>query len=149
MTINRRAAQALSSARLLLREAAAAEHAASSDHQMRAQEILDAAHDELEQTLEAAPAAMSAARSVDALARVSQHVTERRESVDRAVAGCDAAIQDTDAAATRLRERARQAYVARQLAERAERERAGLEERRDQRTQDEVRRRAVRDSQRR
>jgi flagellar biosynthesis chaperone FliJ len=146
VTIDRRTLRTLREVRWRLREQASAEHASSSQQQMKAEEILAAAQGTLEQSLEDAREVVSAARTVDELARVSQVVAAHHLCLDDATAEHAAAVATVQATAAQLRERARQALAAERLVERSDREAARREVRQEQRSQDDQRRRAPRDT---
>lgn len=146
MTINRHLAHTLRETRALQRDAAAAEHASSSDHRMRAQDILAAASAELEESLTEAPAALQRAHSVAELEQVSEHLAAQRAQVAQAqdaLAAAAAKAQDTE---SKLRECNRQAHCAAQLAQRAQRAHAAAEQRQEQVRHDDLRRRSSRDT---
>ena len=146
MTVNRRAARALHHARELLRDAAVAEHASRSDHQMRAQELRDAARLDLEDALDAAVRSLEAASSVDQLHRVSRELEIQHLRADDADAAFRAARDSAEETAALLRERSRQAYCAAQLADRAERTHCTHELRQEQHRHDDLRPRPARDT---
>jgi hypothetical protein len=143
MTVNRRMVRSLRDVRLCLRELALAEHAAVSDSEMRAEEILAAANHDLEGTLAGAPAAMSAASSIAELDRISQMVAAHHVCLDEASGGYAAAVALTEAAYAVLRDRTRQARSAERLVERFDRESARRESAQEQRSHDDQHRRST------
>jgi hypothetical protein len=138
VTIKPRAARALRDARLRLRDAAAASHAAAvSLHDKRSQE-LSVEEDTLDTFLDEAAETLAAARSVDELDRVAETTGVHRLNVVEAAARRDAAAAASRDSASKLRATAQKLRTAERLVERADEYVARRESTAEQRSTDDL-----------
>lgn len=138
MTIKPRVIRALKDARTRLRDVAAAAHSTTAAvRDQRARELADE-HDALESALDQATHTLSAARTVDAVARVAESTGAYRLAVADATQRHAAAVVASDATATKLRERTRQLRTAERLVELADDNRARREATAEQRGADDL-----------
>lgn len=138
MTIKPRAARALRDARLRLRDAAAASHAAAvAVHERRSHELL-AEEDSLDTFLDEAADTLSEARSVADLDRVAEATGVHRLNVAEAAARRDAAAAASRDSASKLRSTAQKLRTAERLVERAEEHVARRESTAEQRATDDL-----------
>lgn len=138
MTIKPRVVRALRDARTRLRDVAAAAHSTTAAaRDQRARELADE-HGALEDALDQAATTLSAARTIDAVARVAESTGAYRLAVADAAHRHDAAVVASDATASKLRERTRQLRTAERLVEIVDDHRAKREATAEQRGSDDL-----------
>lgn len=138
MTMKPRVVRALRDARTRLRDVAAAAHSTTSAvRDQRARELADD-HEALEDALDEAATTLSAARTIDEVARVAESTGAYRLAVVDATQRHDAAVAQTVTTADKLRERTRQLRTAERLVEIVDDHRAKREASAEQRSSDDL-----------
>lgn len=148
MTIDRRTVRTLRDVRGKLRDLALAEHTATSASQQRCQDAMSTARADLEGSLTAATTALGCANTVAELDRISQTVAAHHVCLDEAAADLAAAVVRTEEASRQLRRSAQQAETAERIFDRFKQESVRRVNRQEQRSHDDLRRRAVRETKR-
>jgi flagellar export protein FliJ len=138
MTIKPRVVRALRDARTRLRDAAIAEHTLAAHDGLTASAQLASERGRLESVLDDAHVTLAAARNVHELGRVAELVTAHHGAIAIAAkVEADAAVV-TEAAAAKLRERARALRAAEHLVELSDRHRNMRDAKREQRGNDDL-----------
>ena len=138
MTIKPRVVRALRDARSRLRDVAAAEHSLAASDGASAAHRVESERGRLESALDDAHLALTAARTIHDLDRVAQLVTSHHDTIALAEKHHADTVMIIEAAAVRLRERARALRAAEHLVDLSDRHRATRDAKTEQRGNDDM-----------